>query len=142
MKQTFTFYNDPGHGWLKVPLELLTELEITDKITEYSYMSLNSAYLEEDLDAATFDKAMKAKGKEYTTKNKHTNKASTIRAYARYSPKYALKQIKNGSEVKLVNGMLATVNFIKGSRTVYLKHVEGAYLVSKQNLIEYISEVL
>ena len=57
----FKFYNDPGHGWLRVPKKLLAELGIADKITGYSYMSRTYAYLEEDCDATTFHNAYKAK---------------------------------------------------------------------------------
>ena len=52
MQNTYTFFNDPGHGWLRVEL---SELEpIKDKISPYSYMDGKYAYLEEDCDAAVF----------------------------------------------------------------------------------------
>jgi hypothetical protein len=31
--ETFTYYTDPGHGWVEVPRALLHELGIADKIT-------------------------------------------------------------------------------------------------------------
>ena len=35
----FNFYSDSGHGWLKVPVKLLKELDIENKISEYSYIN-------------------------------------------------------------------------------------------------------
>ena len=50
----YLFIEDPGHGWLRVPLEELVELGIADQITIFSYQDQRYAYLEEDLDAGTF----------------------------------------------------------------------------------------
>lgn len=53
---TYTFYEDPGHGWLAVSLHELSELKLIDKITSYSYVSHDrqTVYLEEDLDLSYF----------------------------------------------------------------------------------------
>ncbi|WP_130855568.1 hypothetical protein [Olivibacter jilunii] len=51
---TFTFHEDPGHGWLEVPYQTIVDLGIQADITGYSYRQDGRAYLEEDLDAATF----------------------------------------------------------------------------------------
>lgn len=51
---TYTFYEDAGHGWLRVPLAELQALGIADSITGYSYKDAQHAYLEEDLDLSTF----------------------------------------------------------------------------------------
>lgn len=45
---------DPGHGWLRVPLELLEDKGLRESISPYSYMDHEFAYLEEDCDAARF----------------------------------------------------------------------------------------
>ena len=56
----YTFYEDPGHGWLEVPMTELVELGIADVITPCSYMTRDYvaphklAYLEEDCDLTTF----------------------------------------------------------------------------------------
>ncbi len=57
----YTFHEDPGHGWLEVPVEELHRLEIYKKITPYSYLSMDGkvAFLEEDCDAGTFLNAAK-----------------------------------------------------------------------------------
>ena len=52
--QAFTFYCDPGHAWLKVPLTLLEDLGLTGKISRFSYRSARFGYLEEDCDAGLF----------------------------------------------------------------------------------------
>lgn len=62
------------HDYWKVSLDLLSELNILDAISEYSYLgngtdSLNEegyAYIEIDTDCGIFDKAMKFYKKEYT----------------------------------------------------------------------------
>ena len=48
------FFEDPGHGWLEVPLAQVAALGITNKISGYSYRKGTMAYLEEDCDATLF----------------------------------------------------------------------------------------
>ena len=62
MAETFNFYSDPGHGWLRVRIEWLIELGIYEAISEYSYVSDSGrwVYLEEDLDALIFNNAVGA----------------------------------------------------------------------------------
>jgi hypothetical protein len=55
-----TFVNDPGHGWLRVPLADIAALGIEAHITPYSYIEGNFAYLEEDLDAPRYLEALTA----------------------------------------------------------------------------------
>lgn len=61
MKKQFDYIQDAGHGWVKVPFELLRELEIADKITHYSYWHAGHVYLEEDNDTCTFMNAYHAR---------------------------------------------------------------------------------
>jgi hypothetical protein len=65
--QTFTFYSDPGHGWLAVPRELLHELGIADEISGCSRQRLETVFLEEDSDLFRFTRAMGAAGREFKT---------------------------------------------------------------------------
>lgn len=51
------WYSDPGHAWLRVPLELV-ENSGAD-ISAYSYKDKDFAYLEEDSDAWKFLKTIK-----------------------------------------------------------------------------------
>jgi hypothetical protein len=48
------FIEDPGHGWIKVPLNLIAALGIASQISTYSYMDQAFAYLEEDCDLSIF----------------------------------------------------------------------------------------
>lgn len=80
------FYEDPAHGWLKVPKELLTKLGIAAKITAYSYMHGNYAYLEEDCDATLFADALEATGEKFEIDERHiTDGQSAIRNYPSFS---------------------------------------------------------
>lgn len=77
----FNYYQDSGHGWVKVPRKKLVELGIINKISHCSYERGEFVYLEEDCDASTFADAMKATGKEVTYRSFHGNKQSKIRSY-------------------------------------------------------------
>ena len=73
---------DPGHGWVKVPIQLLMELDIFSKISTYSYRNGDFAYLEEDMDAGTFIEAYKAKFDDAPKFREHfTDRSSRIRNY-------------------------------------------------------------
>jgi hypothetical protein len=98
--RTFNFYVDPGHGWVKVPKKLLKKLEIDEKITAYSYMRNDQAYLEEDLDLSTFIKAMQAKGYKVAFKDFHTNKTSKIRNYDAYLRTWDTDELQKDFEVE------------------------------------------
>ena len=80
----FTYYTDPGHGWIRVKKQLLIELNIAVDISNYSYMKGNSAYLEEDCDLQKLSDALIKVGKTLELIQKHTNKNSRIRSYAKY----------------------------------------------------------
>lgn len=53
----YLFIVTEAHSWLRVPLSELNELNISDKITAYSYMDNLYAYLEEDCDLIAFIEA-------------------------------------------------------------------------------------
>lgn len=57
--QSYTFFEDSGHGWLRVPKAELRALGIADMISSCSYQSMGGAmaYLEEDCDLSTFMRA-------------------------------------------------------------------------------------
>jgi hypothetical protein len=59
--KTYKLHTDPGHGWLAVRRKELVELDIADKITRFSYVKGEMAYLEEDIDLAVFFNAYRAK---------------------------------------------------------------------------------
>lgn len=49
-KLVIQFHNDPAHGWYKVGMNIIEGLKIRNKISPYSYMRYDTAYLEEDCD--------------------------------------------------------------------------------------------
>lgn len=52
----YKFYEDPGHGWIEVPVPELVTLDIAEEISSYSYISRDGlwAYLEEDCDLSVW----------------------------------------------------------------------------------------
>jgi hypothetical protein len=79
------FYTDPGHGWVKIAKSKLVKLGIADKISSYSYMRKDFAYLEEDYDASLLIASLKEKGFTFTVKEHVAReKSSKIRSYDCY----------------------------------------------------------
>ena len=79
------FYEDPGHGWLKVPKALLRVLDIEDQISWYSYQKGDFAYLEEDCDYSLFQAAMNQTGREFSlVEHCSRERSSKIRSYEHY----------------------------------------------------------
>jgi len=82
----FKAYSDPGHAWVAVKIKLLEDLGIADKISHFSFVKGNTAYLEEDSDLNIFVNAYVAKnGAKPEFDESHTNGQSRIRSYERYS---------------------------------------------------------
>jgi hypothetical protein len=74
-----TFHTDPGHGWLEVHRGVLEKSGIADKVSEYSYMRGDIAYLEEDRDAGLFLNVLDEIGIKYSFDERHTNEEHWIR---------------------------------------------------------------
>lgn len=74
------FYHDAAHGWIKVPLSKLKEFDIIDKISYYSYMRNDHAYLEEDCDAHVYLNALSNRGIKFKFRDHQSNR-SRIRSY-------------------------------------------------------------
>jgi hypothetical protein len=95
MKTKFYYYQDPGHGWVAVPVSLLEQLNIVGKISAFSYFRGRTAYLEEDCDLALFFEAYRAEfGVDPVLISKHTDKRSPIRSYARFTYSPAVRRQK------------------------------------------------
>lgn len=73
--RTYTFVNDPGHAWLKVPLKLALQVP---GISTYSYVGKAHAYLEEDCDAGRYLRAMHP-DKDYRIRETYTKGRARIR---------------------------------------------------------------
>lgn len=78
-EHTFIYHQDPGHGWLQVPLTLLRRLKVTGEISPYSYMDGRHGYLEEDCDYGVFIRAAQAAGLNYRIIDRHDDNCSPIR---------------------------------------------------------------
>ena len=75
-----TYYQDPGHGWVKVPRKLLTELGVADKVSSFSYQRGDFVYLEEDCDADLVLRLIP----DAKLILKNANRSSKIRSYDSY----------------------------------------------------------
>ena len=84
--KTYIWAVDAGHAWLAVKTKELVELNIADKITDFSYIKGATVYLEEDCDAATFIQAYEAKHgvKPKTKQGKYWDR-QRCRSFARYT---------------------------------------------------------
>lgn len=82
----YNFIEDPGHGWLEVPVTELHRLGIANKISAYSYRNGAMAYLEEDCDMGTFADAKRAHGETFGIPDLKTRyeDPTPIRSYPRY----------------------------------------------------------
>ncbi len=99
MKTSFDVYSDAGHGWIKVPFSILIELGIYEKISCFSYIRNNYAFLEEDCDASTLIGALTARG--ITPKfNEHIarERRSKIRGYFCFHPAVVRNYISGQSD--------------------------------------------
>lgn len=76
--------SDPGHAWAKVKIKELEKLNIAHKISEFSYMRGEYAYLEEDCDLGLYVEALRANKIEPSFKGKGSNRSSRVRGYYRY----------------------------------------------------------
>lgn len=84
-KLVFNYHSDSQHGWLAVKNNLVRELGLADKISQYSYMKGATSYLEEDRDAGLFIQAFKAKfGFPPATKQLDPRNYNIIRSFPRF----------------------------------------------------------
>ncbi len=66
----FEFYSTPGHGYLKVPLQTLRELQISQLLSKGSFIdAYDNVYCEEDCDMALVCTRMKLDGIEFEINN-------------------------------------------------------------------------
>ena len=86
IKEPINYICDPGHGWIAIPMEVVKELGIEDKVSSCSYKRRGIAYLEEDCDAALFLEAVKEKCgvSDLKINQIHQNNESIIRTFDRF----------------------------------------------------------
>ena len=114
--KSYTFFQDGGHGWLKVKKSELVALGIADKITPFSFQYKEWAYLEEDCDLGVFFDAKGWKGtaefwKSGTIKNAYSQTHSKIRSYAPYDCRPYVKP-KIGDIVELLSCQIKSATWI------------------------------
>jgi hypothetical protein len=90
----FNMYSDPGHAWVKVKLDLLNKLGVTNKISHFSYMRHSSngklfVYLEIACDVDIFGKALQNSGIDLIFDEHRTDFYSKIRGYDNFTPNAA-----------------------------------------------------
>jgi hypothetical protein len=85
MNNTYELYSDAGHGWLRVEVAELYRLGIEYKITPFSYIFGETAYLEEDCDLATFMNAKQSAGENVEFNEIDEGIDSVIRSYNSYT---------------------------------------------------------
>jgi hypothetical protein len=134
---TYTFFTDPGHGWLEVDRSELDDLGILKKITKYSYQKGDKVYLEEDLDAGTFLEAKKRKGEKVNIREKNTNSESRIRNFGMFRASERSREAKVNFNRFTEDGVRLTVlealqgNFkvsdTRKKANVFLKKVKTAF---------------
>ena len=95
------FYEDPGHGWLAVPLELLDMVGLVDKVSTYSYIRGGLAHLEEDCDYSLFAATMRERDIPFTVREHRCDGRSRIRSYSCYHPSTAKRNLANMRAVVL-----------------------------------------
>lgn len=86
--KVFNFHSDASHGWLAVPVKLLHEYCILERISNCSYIKGKTAYLEEDCDAEIFVSAWKKDGNQFLYNEKYSDR-SAIRGYPSFSKQQA-----------------------------------------------------
>lgn len=90
---TLQVFTDPGHGWIKISLKHLNQLKLIDKVSTYSYINNNHAYLEEDCDASLLIKTLEENNVSYEFRYNHSNTSSKLRYYDSYNINQAMKGI-------------------------------------------------
>lgn len=85
--RTFPLISDAGHGWARVPRQVLNASGVSDQISAHSYQKGNNVFLEQDSDLPKFVEARNAAGV-VTKFAPYNNKSreSRIRKYERYTP--------------------------------------------------------
>lgn len=91
-KVSITVFADPGHAWGRVRKSVLVALEIDQRISTYSYMRGEYAYLEEDRDLHILIDALKRNGIPFDITERHSNSDSKVRRYDKYKSNATFNQ--------------------------------------------------
>lgn len=84
---TFDFYTDAGHGWLKVHVYDARDVGLEpEDFTAFSYRKGDHLYLEEDCDAGRFIAAWENAQRKFAFRSIDHGYNSPIRSYERIIP--------------------------------------------------------
>ena len=112
--KTYIWAVDAGHEWLAVKIKELVELNIEHKITEFSYVKGGTAYLEGDVDAATFIEAYTAKhGVAPKTKQGKYWDCQPCRSFARYKTVVQAAQQQPAKSERIQVGVRHLADYIE-----------------------------
>jgi hypothetical protein len=78
------YIQDPGHGWLEVPMSELRRVGVHKDITPYSYRNGKTAFLEEDCDMPAYLRALTARGEQRPVIEEVYEEETPIRGYPSY----------------------------------------------------------
>jgi hypothetical protein len=78
------YIQDPGHGWLEVPVSELRRVGVHKDISPYSYRNGKMAYLEEDYDMPAYLLAVRARGEPRPVLEEVYEDDTPIRKYDSY----------------------------------------------------------
>lgn len=81
MELKLKYYTDPGHGWIAVKRKVLEGFMPLSEVSSFSYVKGKTVYLEEDVDAARFLKAVEAQGYTVALESRWHTHRSPIRSY-------------------------------------------------------------
>lgn len=143
----FHMYADLEHRWLKVSKALLKELKIDDKISTYSYMKGDNAYLEKDEDASLFCAAMEKNKKTIEIVKHHTDNQRKIRNYTIYQSgikitcKHCGTQTTN-TETKLCDSCWELETRIERNPTEALKIVSDILTPNEEQMEKFGNEII
>ena len=128
MTKVFHSFSDPGHGWVRVPVKELVRMDIAHKITPYSYLKGDIAFLEEDVDLTLFVERKREMNEEFTIQEySSTERQSKIRSYCRYDVAEALEAYNQTSAALIAKK--------KAQKNAELAKSIEAKMVTRKNLM-------
>jgi hypothetical protein len=85
-QDSYVYHQDSGHGWIEVPIKEIKAMGLEERITPYSYLFRDKAYLEEDDDASAFLDMRKLLPKPFVLQSNYKDGSCFIRNYPHYRP--------------------------------------------------------
>ena len=86
-------HHDNSHGWIEVPIGDLSRFGLADQISHFSYVGNGVVFLEEDLDAFLYQRAVEQEGLTLSFTPKYYPADAFIRNLPRY--RYQLEHANN-----------------------------------------------